>query len=176
MFKDIVYFIAYVILFNVVAISFLIDSEDVKAQSITLPDAVPLYSPTLDIPDEELHCLAENIYHEARDQGVEGMQAVAFVTLNRVDHVNYPDSICGVVYDKNQFSWTTGAPVIDSDNVIERRAWETALTIAYDVFSGKVDNTFYGVTHYHATYVSPEWSTAALAHTQVGDHIFYSMN
>ena len=42
-------------------------------------------------------CLALNIYHEARNQEVDGMYAVADVVMNRVEDYRYPSSVCGVV-------------------------------------------------------------------------------
>ena len=44
-----------------------------------------------------LLCLALNVYHEARDQPVYGMQAVAEVVLNRVHDRRFPDTVCEVV-------------------------------------------------------------------------------
>jgi N-acetylmuramoyl-L-alanine amidase len=55
---------------------------------------------------QETHCLAEAIYHEARGESKLGQQAVALVTLNRTKHSRYPKSICAVVYQKGQYSWT----------------------------------------------------------------------
>ena len=55
----------------------------------------------------EKKCLTDNIYHEARGEGVIGWKAVAAVTINRTRHYNFPDTICKVVYQKGQFSWTS---------------------------------------------------------------------
>ena len=49
--------------------------------------------------NEQVECIATNIYHEARNQSELGMRAVAWVTLNRVQHESYPNTACGVVYD-----------------------------------------------------------------------------
>ena len=57
--------------------------------------------------DKEQHkCLALNIYHEARSESMEGQIAVAQVTLNRVAHSEWPSTICEVVSEPKQFSWT----------------------------------------------------------------------
>lgn len=56
--------------------------------------------------EQALTCLAENVYHEARGESVEGQLAVALVTLGRTLFPEYPKDVCGVVYQKNQFSWT----------------------------------------------------------------------
>ena len=46
---------------------------------------------------DEVLCLAENIYFEARSESAAGRMAVALVTFNRVEHPNFPDTVCGVV-------------------------------------------------------------------------------
>src|SRR5260221_6400587 len=64
----------------------------------------------------DLQCLAENIYFEARGEPLDGQYAVAEVTLNRTGAQNFPHKICEVVHetrwDPNRrrfvadFSWT----------------------------------------------------------------------
>lgn len=56
--------------------------------------------------EEELKCLTDNVYHEARGEAKEGRYAVIFSTLSRVLDKNYPKTICGVVHQPWQFSWT----------------------------------------------------------------------
>ena len=63
----------------------------------------------------QIDCLAKNIYYEAGSESYEGKLAVAQVTLNRVNSGKFPTDICSVVYQKTvdqnlkticQFSWT----------------------------------------------------------------------
>ena len=60
--------------------------------------------PELDPKQHE--CLAMNIYHESRGERLEGQIAVAQVTINRMEHTKWPSTICEVVYQPKQFSWT----------------------------------------------------------------------
>jgi len=46
---------------------------------------------------QELGCLAQNIYFEARAESIQGKTAVANVTLNRVKSADFPNTYCGVV-------------------------------------------------------------------------------
>ena len=46
---------------------------------------------------QQIVCLADNIYWEARNQPVRGMFAVAFVVDNRVSDKRYPDTYCEVI-------------------------------------------------------------------------------
>ena len=61
----------------------------------------------------ELTCLALNVYYEARGEPLAGMYAVAEVTMNRVASHRYPETVCGVVYEK-RWDWlrkrNVGAP------------------------------------------------------------------
>lgn len=75
--------------------------------------------------EKQLNCLAQNIYHEARGEPTSGQLAVAFVTLNRTEDDRFPDSICDVVYQKGQFSWTKRNP-----RIRENEAWDAAQLIA----------------------------------------------
>jgi len=56
--------------------------------------------------NKEIKCLADNIYFEARNESVKGQVAVASVTKNRVKSKHYPNTICKVVWEHRQFSWT----------------------------------------------------------------------
>ena len=56
----------------------------------------------------EMICLAENIYFEARAEGMDGKAAVANVTRNRVESEDFPNTYCGVVYQGPvRESWKT---------------------------------------------------------------------
>ena len=54
--------------------------------------------------NNEIFCLAQNIYFEAGNQPLAGKIAVTQVVLNRTEHPNYPTTACGVVY---QAKWRT---------------------------------------------------------------------
>ena len=90
--------------------------------------------------EKQLNCLAQNIYHESRGEPDSGQLAVAFVTLNRTEDDRFPNSICNVVYQRGQFSWTKRNPKIK-----ETKAWHDAKLIAERAAflhaEGK-DNTF----------------------------------
>ncbi len=55
--------------------------------------------------EQEINCLVEAVYFESRDENVGGQLAVAFVVMNRVKDKRWPSSVCGVVHQKNQFSY-----------------------------------------------------------------------
>lgn len=132
-------------------------------------------------------CLARNIYFEAKNQSIKGQIAVGIVTLKRVQHSKFPDSICGVVQHTRhrhadgfpvrnmcQFSWYCDGK---SDRPVDTEAYETAVRVAdalLDPENSIVDFT-YGADHYHANYIAPpDWTARMQRVAQVEDHIFYS--
>ena len=55
-----------------------------------------------------LLCLSMNVFHEAKNQSVEGQIAVAEVVMNRVADTRYPNTVCEVVYQgPTRESWKT---------------------------------------------------------------------
>lgn len=138
---------------------------------------------------EQKRCMALNMYFEARNEDTDdAMIAVGYTVLNRVDSERYPDTICDVVFqarrdsrgnpirNKCQFSWACDgkSDTVDTDNVLERQAWERAVSLAEQVMQREVDNPIGAATMYHATYVSPYWRRAYTQVAKVESHIFYS--
>lgn len=118
-------------------------------------------------------CMAMNIYHEARSEVIEGQIAVAHVTANRVNHKNWPKTICEVVYQDKQFSWTFQ---IKDKTPKDEKLWDQALTIARDVMIGNTDDPTKGAVFYHASYVNPSWAKDKSMSVSkiIGVHIFYT--
>ena len=109
---------------------------------------------------KELECLATNIYHEARGEPLKGQVAVALVTLNRVADPRYPKTICKVVFQKNQFSWTN----VSTKIVYDLESLDAAIKAVN--YKGVFE-----ATHYHATHVNPNWKLKQVA--KIGNHVFY---
>lgn len=129
---------------------------------------------------EQRYCLQQNLYFEARNISDLSMEAVGWVTLNRMDSGRFPDTICDVVWQRRQFSWThDGKPDTPSDNVLEQRAWERAGRIVQEVLLQYVsgDKSPVGdATHYHTDRVRPVWRHELERIAQIDNHIFYAMN
>ena len=126
------------------------------------------------LPDDEKMCMAFNIYHEARGESKRGKLAVAAVTMNRVKSSKYPDSICDVVWQPYQFSWT----MLPEKRHLpkEGKAWQASLKIAREFSAGKKKwNGIGKATHYHNDTVRPRWSAKSRLVAQVGRHSFYTL-
>ena len=133
--------------------------------------------------NNQVICLAKNIYFGSRGSNFADQAAVADVVMNRVEHDNYPNTICKVVYqgrqDSNgnmirhqcQFSWYCDGK---SDKIPANDSWWAALDIASDMY---FNNTWRGLTegstHYHANYVTPAWRHSLTLTGRIGEHIFY---
>lgn len=125
---------------------------------------------------EELDCLAEAVYFEARGEPLEGRVAVAEVILNRADSAFWPDTVCDVISQGSdqrnacQFSYKCdGKP----EEIDDRPAYRAALTLAEFMMQGAPRRRADGATHYHAASVSPDWAGALEQVAEVGQHIFY---
>ena len=126
----------------------------------------PVYSLTLD----EKTCLALNLYHEGRDQGNVGMLLIGHVTLNRVESERYPDTICEVVYQPRQFSWTHSKNFIPH----EEDSWNEALKLTDKLLSRTFDRSGGSLYYYNPKLASPDWARSSKLKVVVihKDHTF----
>ena len=121
-------------------------------------------------------CLALAIYYEARSEPHEGQLAVAEVILNRVDSPHYPDNVCDVVWEKNQFSWTHDGKHDNPTRMsyLDRRAWERIKELSEDILDNPDILPGLSSTHYHSVAVSPFWKAHYEYDGKVGSHLFYT--
>lgn len=112
--------------------------------------------------------MLKNIYHEARGEGIEGMQAVALVTLNRAKQQD--KTVCDVVYAKKQFSWTNTSA---GRNKPLTSNTADASAVAVQAMAGTIEDITGGATHYHTKTVSPVWRKALNRVAVINNHIFY---
>jgi spore germination cell wall hydrolase CwlJ-like protein len=128
---------------------------------------------------KEMRCLALNIYFEARGEAAEGQLAVAMVTINRMKNRYFPSSVCGVVWQKRQFSWTHDGK---SDRPTDVRAWKLAKRIAqvvyqrYSRLSARTREALdltRGALHYYAPdLAAPYWAKVHSVTREIGGHVF----
>lgn len=115
---------------------------------------------------KEFKCLVDNVYYEARGEPIDGQRMVAKVVLNRTKHPDYPDSICGVVYQPFQFSWT-----LKKQKQPSGPEYEIA---KYAAMSGMNYPT--EAIYYHSANMRkyPAWAKKQVPITKRGNHIFYA--
>ena len=138
-------------------------------------------------PQDEISCLAHNIYFEAAIESTAGKLAVAFVTHNRVVDNNFPNTYCKVIYeaamhnsgfpkrDQCQFSWYCDGK---HDTPYPGKNWEHIQGLAKWFYQSNerdhLRDITDGATHYHADYIdNPRWSKYKKRTVQIDRHIFY---
>lgn len=143
---------------------------------------IPLPLPIKEISPErykvvdakELDCLANNIYFEARNQSNLGQLAVGLVTVTRAEHERWSKTICGVVYDHKQFTWTWDKKQKigkHKDSLEYLRAVNLASRILYGEFDSMRE--MFNADHYHTTAVHPGWANRLAKIATIDNHIFY---
>jgi spore germination cell wall hydrolase CwlJ-like protein len=121
---------------------------------------------------QDLFCMAKNIYHEAGSEPLLGKYAVAQVTINRIKSPQYADTVCSVVFEPNQFSWASQHSRRWSTP--KGRGWVEANRIAHDVLeNNKRVHGLGNALFFHATHVRPQWASRKNELARIGLHIFY---
>jgi spore germination cell wall hydrolase CwlJ-like protein len=149
---------------------------------------------TSQIDQQEVYCLAENIYYEAKSEDIQGQFAVASVTLNRTKDARFPKTICGVVQQSARSKITNGLvcafswycendkkgkeiPVRNKDGSINQAVvdqFQTASIVAITMLSGDVEDKTNGATHFHNPFTSsPAWKYVMTKTLRLGNHDFY---
>jgi spore germination cell wall hydrolase CwlJ-like protein len=118
---------------------------------------------------DDLACVAEAVYFEARGTGATGESAVAHVVVNRARSAKFPGSVCGVVADGCQFSYRCdGRPDVLADPQARARAFRVAET----VLAGAPDITK-GALFFHAASIAPGWFDTRPRVGTFGGNVFY---
>lgn len=122
-------------------------------------------------PTDAVVCLAQVIYYEAHREPLAGMQAVAATVFNRMSSEThqYPTSVCGVVYQPYQYSWT-----LDTAKWMRRPpTYYISLAEAFLSEQHTIRADF-PVTHFHRLDVRPRWARTLDYWGAVGHHKFYA--
>ena len=119
--------------------------------------------------DAEQRCLAGAVYFESKGESLPGQLAVARVVMERAKSGRFASTLCGVVYQKSQFSFVRGGnmPRIDTGS----NNWRNAVAISKIALNGSWKSPVEGALFFHARHVSPGWHLTRLG--SVDNHIFY---
>lgn len=112
----------------------------------------------------DLYLLAKCIYAEARGESYTGQVAVGAVILNRVASSSFPNSISGVIYQKNAFTAV-------SDGQINLSPDKTAMNAAQDALNGW-DPTYGCLYYYNPAVATSSWIFGRKTVTTIGKHVF----
>ncbi len=133
---------------------------------------------SIKVREQQLDCMAMNIYREAGHEPFEGKVAVAQVVMNRVNSGKFAPDVCGVIYQKNvvmkrvvcQFSWFCDSAT--KTRPVNQRAYNESYEVAKKVIlEGFELDLLKDALYYHADYVNPRWGFEKIG--KIGNHIFY---
>ena len=122
-------------------------------------------SQTQTLSKAQLECLSKAAYFESKGESDAGMLAVIHTTLNRVKDTRFPNTICGVVYQKSQFVWTKHNP-----KVKEKDQYERAKRLAQEAVDGKHKDTSRGALFFNSLHKQPKGTVCTV---RIGGHSFY---
>ena len=119
--------------------------------------------------DKEAHCLAGAVYFESKGESLPGQLAVAKVVMARAKSGRFASTLCGVVFQKSQFSFVRGGqmPQINKNGA----QWKSAVAISKIALNNAWKSPVEGALFFHARYVSPGWKLTRVG--AVDQHIFY---
>ena len=117
----------------------------------------------------EARCLAGAVYFESKGESLAGQLAVARVVIARSKSGRFANSICGVVFQKSQFSFVRGGkmPRIDTGG----SHWRNAVAISEIALDNSWKSPVEGALFFHARYVSPGWKLKRIG--TIDNHVFY---
>jgi N-acetylmuramoyl-L-alanine amidase len=108
--------------------------------------------------------LSKLVYAEARGEPYKGQVAVAAVVLNRVRSSSFPNTITGVIYQKNAFSCINNGAINNTPN-------SAAIRAARDAMNGW-DPTGGCLYFYNPRATSDKWIRTRTIKTVIGNHSF----
>ena len=120
---------------------------------------------------QQINCGAQNAYFESQGEPDLGMVAVSQVVINRVKDKRWPNSVCEVVWQNKQFSWTHDgkSDTIPLNSSYQRRLWIKSIYMFLIAYGEDITN---GATHYHSVKVKPWWTNSMKVTAHIGNHIF----
>lgn len=128
----------------------------------------PKQSEMQTLSNQQLECLSKAAYFESKGESDKGMLAVIFTTLNRVKDARFPKTVCGVVYQKSQYSWTKYNPKIK-----EKGQYERAKLLAQEVVEGKHKDFSQGALYFVHVKTNKNWLKKLTYTCTIGNHKFF---
>ena len=108
--------------------------------------------------------LAQVVYGEARGESYDGQVAVAAVVLNRLEDSQFPNTLSGVVFQKNAFTCV-------NDGQYYMRPNQTAYKAAMEAMQG-ADPTNGCLYYWNPGTATSKWIWTRSIETRIGNHVF----
>lgn len=118
----------------------------------------------INLNDEQIMLLSKLVAGEARGESYEGQVAVAAVVINRVKDSRFPDSLEGVIYQKNAFSVVKNGTIYAQPTSSTYRAAQEAL-----YGSDPTNNAIY---FWNPDISTCNWINTLNPYLRIGNHVF----
>ena len=146
---------------QVYALEYYLDNESI---SIAKEDEDDKKEEVINLNDEEVMLLSKLIAGEARGESYEGQVAVAAVVINRVKDSRFPNSLEGVIYQKNAFS-------VVRDGKIYSEPTSSTYRAAQEAIYGS-DPTGKAIYFWNPDISTCSWINTLNPHLRIGNHVF----
>ena len=127
----------------------------------------------------DLQCLTDTVFHEARDQSEKGQYLVYRSIINRVNNKRWPNTICGVVNQPKQYSYTLEHPNILKEKARKEKATYDRIRLlskSWLEIKTKPLKGYEGINHYLRCDIIHRvtWDFSKMTFLgREGDHCFY---
>ena len=118
----------------------------------------------INITNEELLLLSKLVTGEARGESYEGQVAVAAVVINRVKDSRFPNTLEGVIYQKNAFS-------VVKNGRINAQPTSSTYRAAQEALYGN-DPTNNAIYFWNPDISTCSWINTLNPHLRIGNHVF----
>lgn len=119
--------------------------------------------------NDSYRCMLCNCMRESAHEPLEGKVMVGLSVKTRLEVPARPKTICGVIYEYKQYSWT----IHRSDRRSLPRKTSQSFKECIVATNQTMNAPGNGIDHYHADYVSPYWAKNCTRAQKIGRHIFY---
>lgn len=118
----------------------------------------------INLNDEEIMLLSKLVAGEARGESYEGQVAVAAVVINRVKDSRFPDTLEGVIYQRNAFS-------VVRNGTIDAEPTSSTYRAAQEALYG-TDPTNNAIYFWNPDISTCNWINTLNPYLRIGNHVF----
>lgn len=150
---------------NGLAVDGRVGAETAAALGVTLGgSSAAEASSSATIVSSDHRLLAKLVYAEARGEPYKGQVAVAAVVLNRVESASFPNTISGVIYQRNAFTCVNNGSINNTPD-------NSSIRAALDALNGW-DPTGGCLYYYNPKTATDDWIRSRTVQTVIGRHYF----
>lgn len=139
-------------------------NSNIKASPIQAKTVKQQKREVINITNEELLLLSKLVTGEARGESYEGQVAVAAVVINRVKDSRFPNTLEGVIYQKNAFS-------VVKNGKINAEPTSSTYRAAQEALYGN-DPTNDAIYFWNPDISTCSWINTLNPYLRIGNHVF----